>query len=197
MQLTPLIKKAIETAASLHRDQRRKTRDIPAVSHMFSVMVLLSEHSDDETLLAAALLHDVLEDVPGYGEAQMRTDFGDAVTDLVLEVSEKKDPNVAYDERGTWRERKTGYLAGLRGDSDAAVMLSAADRIHNLEDLNTELEAHGPELMNRFNAGVADQQWFLGEATRVIGERLGGDHPLAGRLTAAVTRFADLSKGTA
>lgn len=192
MKLTPLVKKAIVYAADLHRDQRRKSEDVPYVVHPFTVMLLLSEHTDNETLLAAALLHDVLEDVPGYREADMRRDFGDAVTDLVLEVSEKKDPNREYDKRGTWRERKEGYLAGLRQDSQEAVMLSAADRIHNLSDLNEHLERNGLAELDKYNAGADQQRWFFGEVAAVVSERL-GDHPLARRLAAEVERFRRLA----
>jgi (p)ppGpp synthase/HD superfamily hydrolase len=192
MRLTPQINRAIAAAAYLHRNQTRKGKETPAVSHMFAVMVLLAEHTDDETLLTAALLHDVLEDVPGYGEARMRADFGDAVTELVLEVSEKKDPNEEYDKRGTWRERKEGYLAGLRTHSEPAVLLSAADRVHNLESLNEDLVEHGLGYMENFNAGAADQAWFLDEAARIYTDRLGAEHPLAQRANAAVRRFKEL-----
>ena len=63
MNLTPRIEYAIRTVALLHDGQtRRAEQNIPYVSHVFSVAVLLSHYSDDEDVFIGGLLHDVLED---------------------------------------------------------------------------------------------------------------------------------------
>ena len=172
MELTPLTHKAISASARLHRDQSRKSDGSPYVIHPFSVAVLISEHTDDDVVIAAALLHDILEDVPGYSEEDMRRDFGDRVTDIVLEVSEEKDPNVEEDKKATWRERKRKYLAHLEKDSAAALLVAAGDKLHNLTTFNEDLEEQGVSLLARFNAGLDEQVWFYGEMVRILQDRL-------------------------
>jgi len=172
--MTPLIQKAIVFATKLHQGQFRKgTPDVPYIVHPFSVAVILSEHTDDENIIVAGLLHDILEDVKGYREADMRQDFGDKVTDLVLQVSEEKDPNIKYDERGTWKERKESYLKNLRNDETAALMICAADKIHNLNSLSSELEKSGVDILNRLNAGRDKQLWYYRQVVDIVKERLG------------------------
>ena len=61
---SPRLIRAINTAAWAHRDHVRKGTDIPYISHIFGVMHLVSEVTDDEDVLIAALFHDILEDVP-------------------------------------------------------------------------------------------------------------------------------------
>lgn len=62
--LSPRLRCAINAAARAHRDQVRKGSGIPYVSHVYAVMFLLSQVTDDEDILIAGLLHDTLEDVP-------------------------------------------------------------------------------------------------------------------------------------
>ena len=188
MIMTPLIQKAIVVATKLHEGQVRKGSDIPYIIHPVSVAIILSEFTDNESILCAGLLHDVLEDVKGYREADMRRDFGDLVTDLVLRVSEKKDPNIEYDRRATWRERKEGYLKVIKNDEKEAVLICTADKLHNLSTINSDLEKKGLATMNRFNAGPEDQLWYYREVVAVIKGRL-GDSPLASRLGEELVRL--------
>lgn len=193
MKLTPLIQKAINKAAVLHEGQTRKICRDPFIIHPYSVTAILSGYTDDEEVLVAALLHDVLEDVKGYREADMRREFGDRVTDLVLEVSEDKDPNVEYDEKTTWKERKVGYLEGLRRDSREALMISAADKLHGLTDINDNMEGLGVSIFDGFNAGVGDQAWFFTELVGVLKDRL-PDSGLVRDLETQLERFRKLCK---
>jgi (p)ppGpp synthase/HD superfamily hydrolase len=191
MKLTPQIDRAIGLAAALHRDQARKIGGQPYVSHPFAVALILSDCVDDQDVLAAALLHDVLEDVSGYDQDRMRADFGDRVTDLVLQVSEDKDPNVKSDARATWRDRKEGYLRGLLRHSPEAVMISAADKFHNLKGMNDGLEKDGRAVLDRFNAGQDDQVWFYRQIAEIVERRLPG-HELSRLLRGEVARLESI-----
>lgn len=93
------ILKTIERAAELHKNQFRKgDSNIPYISHPYSVAFILAQYTNDENVIVASLLHDVLEDVPGYYRADMITEFGEVVTSYVEEVSEQKDPNIPTDK---------------------------------------------------------------------------------------------------
>lgn len=187
MKLTPLTLKAISASARLHRNQTRKSDGSPYIVHPFSVAVLISEHTEDDIVIAAALLHDVLEDVVGYIEEDMRRDFGDKVTDIVLEVSEDKDPNVKEDKRATWRDRKKKYLTGLETHGPDALLVAVGDKLNNLTSFNDDLEEQGVSLLARFNAGLDEQVWFYGEMVRILQTRLPGE--LTEALTAQYDRF--------
>lgn len=190
MKMTPLIQKAIISAAILHKDQKRKVQHDPYISHPYSVAVILSEYTDDQEVLAAALLHDVLEDVKNYYVDDMRRDFGERVTALVQEVSEDKDPNKTYDEKADWRRRKDGYLVGLEQHSLNAVLISAADKLHNLSLLNDDIKTLGKVVLENFNSGAHDQIWFYEQVTLIVRRRLGGG--LADLLDAQIILFKEL-----
>ena len=70
---------ALKVASKAHRDQMRKGTDIPYISHLVAVGMIIGEYTTDEDAVVAGILHDVLEDVrPSiYSEADMRDDFGD------------------------------------------------------------------------------------------------------------------------
>jgi guanosine-3',5'-bis(diphosphate) 3'-pyrophosphohydrolase len=88
-----LILKAADFAAHKHRSQRRKGRsERPYVGHCIEVALLIAEVGkiEDASVLAAALLHDTVEDTKTTRE-DIREEFGSAIDDLVSEVSDDKD----------------------------------------------------------------------------------------------------------
>ncbi|MBU1034578.1 HD domain-containing protein [Patescibacteria group bacterium] len=188
MKLTPKIQKAINVAAKLHEGQIRKAGGLPYVVHPISVAWILSEYTDEEDVIAAAFLHDVLEDVPGYYAEDMTRDFGERVTRIVKGVSEDKDPNV--DEESAWIERKEKYLIRLNDAGDESVMVSAADKIHNLHAMFEAYEELGPELWGRFNAPSDKKIWFYEEVLKIVEQRFGSTHGLTIALESAITSFA-------
>lgn len=142
--LTPRILRALDVAARAHDGHYRKGSDTPYVSHLFGVMYLAAAQglADDirEDVLIACLLHDALEDVPEcYSAQQMEQDFGPHVLNIVRGVT--KD-----DSLESWRERSDAYLAHPRGASEASVIVSACDKLHNLSSILADHDAYGEEL---------------------------------------------------
>lgn len=184
--LTPRLMRAMNAAAVHHRGHVRKGSGIPYVAHLYAVMHLVAQHTDDEDVLIAALFHDTLEDVPeSYSEAQMRRDYGDRVTDLVLHLS--KD-----DTLPGWQERADAYLAHLEHHApDEAVLISCADKLHNLMSILDDHAMQGEALWRRFNSGKERQQWWYGQVHRVVDKRLPG-LPLNEELAGQVERFGRL-----
>jgi len=170
---TPTIQKAINTASRLHAGQVRKgSGDLPYISHPFSVAWILSQYTDDEDVIVAGLLHDILEDVKDYRYNDMARDFGERVTKIVQEVSEDKDPNIESDEKATWKERKSKYLQGLEHDSVEALMVCAADKIHNIQSMIDDHAVQGESFWEKFNAPNDEKSWFYGEVGRILENRL-------------------------
>jgi (p)ppGpp synthase/HD superfamily hydrolase len=176
MNLTSRIQHAINRAAILHREQTRKDSEAtPYIVHLVSVAIILSEDTEDEDTLVAGLLHDVLEDVPNYGEAAMRKEFGDKVTDIVKGVTEDKDPD--HPERGlSWEERKDKYLENLKRAPLESVSISAADKIHNLSSLIELYKSQGEDMWKKFGGdGPSDRLDYYGRVLEIVEERVGGE----------------------
>ena len=75
---------AIKLAARLHRDQVRNDNErSPYITHLVSVMVVLSQVTDDEDILVAGIMHDSLEDVPHYTYERLVEDCGERVAKIV------------------------------------------------------------------------------------------------------------------
>lgn len=191
MQLTPKIQKAINFASRLHRGQSRKDdASMPAVSHAFSVGWILSEYTDDENVIAAGMLHDVLEDVKNYRFDDLKNDFGEEVAKIVKEVSEDKDPNIETDEKALWQERKDGYLKNLENDSFEGMMVCAADKIHNMHCLIKAYKEQGEELWGKFNAPADRKIWYYEEVAKILNDKL--DNPIVSVLNMEIEKMKAL-----
>lgn len=183
----PIIRQALRVSAEAHLGQHRKGGTLPYIIHPVGVMLVAAEHTQDAATLAAALLHDVLEDASDkYSESEMRRDFGDVITDIVKAVS--KDESIA-----DWRERNEAYLANLRASgNERAYIVCAADKVNNLTSMLDDHAAVGDGLWDRFNAGQAEQLWWYQANLDQLSELMPG-HPLVERLRELVARLKGLA----
>ncbi len=182
MILTPKIQKAINEAAALHSKQVRKGVAVPYIVHPFSVAVILSNYTDDEDVIAAGLLHDTLEDVPEYKYEDLEKGFGARVAEIVKGVTEEK--YISENKKATWHERKLEYLENLKHDSKEAMLVCAADKIHNLNSMADGVEAMGDKYWEVFNASSGDKLWFYEEVFKILQERL--DSPIVKELELSI-----------
>jgi (p)ppGpp synthase/HD superfamily hydrolase len=164
---SPLYEKALRFALDRHADQKRKGGAIPYVTHVIHVAHILACHGYGEEVVAAGLLHDILEDTPVNRE-EMESAFGPDVTAIVLDVTEP--PKTL-----PWRERKGRHVEGLRDARPASRAVKAADILHNLTSMRDDLEG-GEPLWSRFHAGRDDQLWYYRGALEALGN--GWEHPL-------------------
>ena len=214
MFFSPLIEQAVELAAQWHDATYRKGSwreppftppdgalvHIPTVAHVTAVAFAVQRAGWEDEVVAAALLHDVLEDANRYNqrfrEQQMRDLVGDRVTDLVRTLSEQKFD--ADGRRQRWRARKDGYLEQLRSGEPETMAISLADKLHNLWSMNESLSRDigifedGPG-RRALSAGPEAQQWFyrsvLAIATSYDDARL---VPMKDRLDNELERFEGL-----
>ena len=169
MLLTPKIEKAIKRASELHDGQRRKVEhNLPYISHLFSVASILSEYAEDEDVLIAGLLHDAIEDTP-YTLAELEHEFGSIAAKTVEQVTE-----VSFNQKGkvSWKERKLGYLSKLQTADARALMVSAADKIHNLRSMIEDYKKRGPAIWNDFKPSPKEQLWFFSSVLAILEDRL-------------------------
>ncbi len=150
-----------------HRNQKRKGTELPYIVHPFGVMTIASEATDNEDILIACLFHDILEDVPDeYSKDQMEQDFGKKVVSIVEGVT--KDSSLA-----SWQDRADAYLDHLEHEaSDESVIVSCADKIHNLMSILEDYKEVGDDIWQRFSTGKKGQQWWYRAVYEVIAKRL-------------------------
>ncbi|MCY9782864.1 bifunctional (p)ppGpp synthetase/guanosine-3',5'-bis(diphosphate) 3'-pyrophosphohydrolase [Nocardiopsis sp. EMB25] len=124
-----LIERAYEVAAHHHRDQKRKSGD-PYITHPLAVATILAELGMQEATLAAALLHDTVEDTE-YSLDELRADFGDEIAELVDGVT--KLDKVKYGE-ATQAETVRKMVVAMARDIRVLV-IKLCDRLHNMRTL--------------------------------------------------------------
>lgn len=150
---------ALQYALTVHGADYRKGTTIPYVSHLLGVASLVLEHGGREDEVIAALLHDTAED--GGGEARLahlEVSFGRRVRDIVGACSDSLVANPA--EKEDWWERKVRYLCHLPDAPPDALLVSAADKLHNLRSILTDFAAHGDALWERFKAKDEGTIWY-------------------------------------
>lgn len=150
---------ALAFASETHRGDLRKASDIPYISHLLSVCALTLEYGGDEDCAIAALLHDAVEDHGGLAMAdQIGEKFGTKVRDIVLECSDRSD-----DQDTPWRVRKDAYLASIAQKSDAAILVTTCDKLHNATTILNDLRCDGLSIFSRFTAGRDATLWYYRE----------------------------------
>jgi (p)ppGpp synthase/HD superfamily hydrolase len=196
-----MLEAAVRLAARGHYHQFRKhsTEDesgsptgdflpdrIPYIAHLMGTMCILARVGVRDEVLAAAILHDYLEDVPDPdGRESIRATLGDEVLSLVVEVTEQKRRE--FNETDTWEIRKQEQLDHLEQMPEEAVLIKAADVLHNVLALLADLEAaeDTTSVWQPFNAGPDRQLWYFSGVVDAVKHRL-GDHPLVDDLQRAV-----------
>ena len=145
----PLYEKAVVFAAIAHQGARRKGSRIPYLSHPIEAAAIVSELTDDEELIAAAVLHDVVEDTPVTLE-EVEQYFGERIAAYVGYETEDKRRDLPAEE--TWLVRKQEMLTFLRDKADRnARILALADKLSNLRAIERDVTSIGDQVWERFH----------------------------------------------
>lgn len=137
-----MIKEAIAFAQKAHEGTVRKGTAVPYIVHPIETALIVSLMTDNEEMIAAAVLHDVVEDTPTTGE-ELRTLFGDRIAALVLAESEDKSK--------TWWERKKKKISYLSTAPQDVKILALGDKLSNIRSTARDYMLLGEEIWNRFN----------------------------------------------
>lgn len=154
--MTSLIERARKLAREAHEGQLRKAGRVPYFTHVEAVATIVAEHGhDDEVTVAAAYLHDLLEDQPAHAP-RMRAQMPAEVVGIVEVLTEPK-----RDAEGRNRakaQRFDDYVAQLSAGTEAAraaIPISCADKVHNLKSI-VWTEARGESLLGRLSTRPGD-----------------------------------------
>jgi len=148
MYSTDRISAAFALAALVHEKQKRKSTDIPYISHPMAVAAQVAVWGGSEDQFIAALLHDVVEDGGAQYMPVIEEHFGKHVLDLVMACSDAAPQR--GQPKGAWIERKEKYIANLRSAADEVLLISAADKWHNLASILADAKQLGEAVFDRF-----------------------------------------------
>jgi myo-inositol-1(or 4)-monophosphatase len=137
-----MVESAAIFAEKAHEGAFRKGTKIPYITHPLEAAVIVSGLTTDREVIAAALLHDVVEDA-GVTEEELRQRFGKRVAGLVMDASEDKSKS--------WQERKGATLRFLETASRDARIVALGDKLSNLRCTARDYMLLGEEIWNRFN----------------------------------------------
>ena len=154
-----LVSEAIAFAVKAHDGMRRKKSDAPYILHPMEAAVIVGTMTDDQNLIAAAALHDVVEDANiTMGEIEER--FGERVRELV--ESETEDKRADLPPADTWRIRKEESLEVLKNTDDIGVlMVWLGDKLANMRSIYRDFKVEGNAMWQRFNQkDVSEQAWY-------------------------------------
>jgi (p)ppGpp synthase/HD superfamily hydrolase len=153
IKMSDLVQKAKDFATLAHKGQVRKYTGVPYIVHPVEVMEIVRTVKHDDTMLAAAMLHDVVEDTDCTLD-DIRAEFGEDVASLVADltdVSKLEDGN-----RETRKAKDRGHSAGA---SPSAQTVKLADLISN----SLDIVKHDPAFAKIY---MAEKLLLLGVLTR-------------------------------
>ena len=184
-----LARTAYEFAREAHEGQERKGDASPYINHPSELARLLhAAGHDDEEILAATFLHDVVEDTDTTLE-EIEEAFGDGVRQLVDAMTEDKDIE-------PYERRKEHHRDQVEAGGERAVLIYAADKVANLRDLRTLYANVGEGAASRFNAPL-DVRVRLWEGDAEMIERVHPGHPFGAQLRAELGAFQAERESTA
>ena len=180
-----LIARALAKARAAHAGQiRNGSGGLPYIEHPRMVAATLAARGYDEETLAAALLHDVVEDSDTTVE-DLRGEFGDTIADLVAALSDDESIE-SYRDR---KDEHRGRVAAIDGDTSA---IYAADKLTNMTTLHAAIEAEGMRVAEEYDVpiGLKLEVW---EADAAMLRHEAPELELLDPLDAAISRLgADL-----
>ena len=164
-----IVSQALVFATEHHQHQHRKGTKIPYMTHLLNVCKLLAENDCPDEVLAAALLHDVVEDTDVTIE-EVEEKFGLQVAELVRGATElDKLEKKAIEKESSWQERKEHTIHFLEHEATTdQLLVSAADKLDNLRSIAYDHARIGEALWKRFNATKDQQAWYYSAVASIL-----------------------------
>lgn len=170
---TDLLDRAIIFAVKAHHNTERRGKGFPYIVHPMEAVEIVATMTSDQELLAAAALHDVVEDTDVTVE-QLREAFGDRVAELVHAESDQLDGQVftgAADEAETWHQRKQAAIDRLAMASHDAKIVAMGDKLSNMRAIWRDYQIKGDELWQIFHVkDKASHEWHYRGLTKSLSD---------------------------
>ena len=178
---TSVLDKAIVFAVKAHAGTERRGKGFPYIVHPLEAVEIVATMTTDQELLAAAALHDTVEDTSVTLD-DIRREFGDRVAKLVEEESDVFMEGVS--EADSWHERKQAAIDRLSHASRDAKMVALGDKLSNARIIYRDFVQKGDKLWSIFHVtDVKEHEWHYRGLASSLKELEG---------TFAYTEFTDL-----
>lgn len=150
---TDLLDRAIVFAVKAHHNTERRGKGFPYIVHPMEAVEVVATITPDQELLAAAALHDTIEDTDVTVE-QIRAEFGDRVANLVHSESDRLVEGLS--EAESWRDRKQEAIDRLAAAPHDAKIVALGDKLSNMRAIWRDYQVKGDELWKIFH--VTDKE---------------------------------------
>lgn len=148
-----LLDRAIIFAVKAHHNTERRGKGFPYIVHPMEAVEIVASITPDQELLAAAALHDTIEDTDVTVE-QLREEFGDRIAELVHSESDQLNGEVftgGANEEETWHTRKQAAIDRLAAAPHDAKIVAMGDKLSNMRAIWRDYQTKGDELWNIFH----------------------------------------------
>ncbi len=160
------IEKAVIFATRAHAGMCRKGKTKPYILHPIEAMAIVKQFTNDEDVLAAAVLHDTVEEASVTVE-RLEKEFGHRVVELVASVSEDKGKDRQTET--AWKERKQETIDRLKNADRDTKLLCLGDKLSNLREMSNDYAEIGDELWERFNQrDKRMHEWYYREIYKIL-----------------------------
>ena len=154
---TELLDRAIIFAVKAHAGTERRGKGFPYIVHPMEAVEIVATITPDQELLAAAALHDVIEDTDISAD-ELRAEFGDRIANLVVAESDVFPEGIS--EEDSWRARKQAARDRLAAAPRDAKIVAMGDKLSNMRAIARDYAVKGDELRKIFHApDPSDHEW--------------------------------------
>ena len=154
---TDLLDRAIVFAVRAHAGTERRGKGFPYIVHPMEAVAIVSTMTSDQELLAAAALHDTVEDTDVTVE-DLRKEFGNRIAALVADESDKFEAGVS--EEDSWHARKQAAINRLARASHDAKMVALGDKLSNMRAIARDYAVQGDDFWKLFHVtDRSEHEW--------------------------------------
>lgn len=155
---TAKLQKAADIAARYHAGQTRKLGGEPRLIHLYETVANAALATEDEDVLVASMLHDILEETTATPEL-LRQEFGENVMNLVLWCTEDKIAERPADE--TWQARKVAFNERIKTAPTEVKIILLAAKLSNMRSLASYYNKYGDAVWESFhNFDKFAHEWY-------------------------------------
>ncbi len=145
---TELLDRAIIFAVRAHAGTERRGKGFPYIVHPMEAVEIVATITPDQELLAAAALHDTIEDTD-VTEEQIRAEFGERIAELVASESDVFPEGMSESE--SWQLRKQAAIDRLAAASHDAKIVAMGDKLSNMRAIARDYATKGDALWKIFH----------------------------------------------
>ena len=157
MYSSDILDRAIIFAVLAHKNVRRKGKEIPYILHPLEASAIVATMTDDQELLAAAVLHDVIEDTP-YTPGDVEKLFGKRVLAAVLADTQDEIEGLPGEE--SWHTRRYNSILKIKNADREGKIVAMGDKLSNMRAIARDYRSIGDEIWKLFTVKErAEHEW--------------------------------------